>query len=116
MYRISFALVWRRRAPLAVLAFVFTSGALLYLAIGAPEALGAALDVHRVHAHGGEAVLLGLVAELVDVGVGGLGAEQGVVDELREVVGHGVDAGRGANPAYRFMDARFSHLGTGPSR
>jgi signal transduction histidine kinase len=36
----SAALLWRRRAPLAVLAFVFTSGALLYLAIGAPEALG----------------------------------------------------------------------------
>jgi signal transduction histidine kinase len=36
----SLALVWRRRAPLVVLAFVFTSGALLYLAIGAPEALG----------------------------------------------------------------------------
>jgi signal transduction histidine kinase len=36
----SVALIWRRRAPLAVLAFVFTSGALLYLAIGAPEALG----------------------------------------------------------------------------
>ena len=36
----SLALVWRRRAPLVVLAFVFTSGSLLYLAIGAPEALG----------------------------------------------------------------------------
>jgi hypothetical protein len=36
----SLALVWRRRAPLAVLAFVYTSGSLLYLAIGAPEALG----------------------------------------------------------------------------
>jgi signal transduction histidine kinase len=36
----SLALVWRRRAPLAVLAFVFTSGSLLYLGIGAPEALG----------------------------------------------------------------------------
>jgi signal transduction histidine kinase len=36
----SVALVWRRRAPLVVLAFVFTSGSLLYLAIGAPEALG----------------------------------------------------------------------------
>jgi signal transduction histidine kinase len=36
----SLALVWRRRVPLAVLAFVFTSGSLLYLAIGAPEALG----------------------------------------------------------------------------
>jgi signal transduction histidine kinase len=36
----SLALVWRRRAPLAVLAFVYTSGALLYLAVGAPEALG----------------------------------------------------------------------------
>src|SRR6266849_2129902 len=28
----SLALVWRRRAPLAVLAFVYTSGSLLYLA------------------------------------------------------------------------------------
>ncbi len=36
----SLALVWRRRAPLVVLAFVFTSGSLLYLAVGAPEALG----------------------------------------------------------------------------
>jgi signal transduction histidine kinase len=36
----SLALIWRRRAPLAVLAFVYTSGALLYLAVGAPEALG----------------------------------------------------------------------------
>jgi signal transduction histidine kinase len=36
----SIALVWRRRAPLAVLAFVYTSGSLLYLAVGAPEALG----------------------------------------------------------------------------
>jgi signal transduction histidine kinase len=36
----SLALVWRRRLPLAVLAFVFTSGSLLYLAVGAPEALG----------------------------------------------------------------------------
>jgi len=39
----SVALVWRRRAPLAVLAFVFTAGSLLYLAIGAPEALGSFL-------------------------------------------------------------------------
>ena len=36
----SLALLWRRRVPLVVLAFVFTSGALLYLAVGAPEALG----------------------------------------------------------------------------
>jgi signal transduction histidine kinase len=36
----SLALVLRRRAPLVVLGFVFTSGSLLYLAIGAPEALG----------------------------------------------------------------------------
>jgi signal transduction histidine kinase len=36
----SAALAWRRRYPLAVLAFVFTPGSLLYLAIGAPEALG----------------------------------------------------------------------------
>ena len=36
----SLALVWRRRAPVVVLAFVFTSGSLLYLAVGAPEALG----------------------------------------------------------------------------
>ena len=36
----SLALVWRRRAPLAVLAFVYTSGSLLYLIVGAPEALG----------------------------------------------------------------------------
>jgi signal transduction histidine kinase len=39
----SVALVWRRRAPLAVLAFVFTAGSLLYLAVGAPEALGSFL-------------------------------------------------------------------------
>jgi signal transduction histidine kinase len=36
----SLALVWRRQAPLVVLAFVFTSGSLVYLAVGAPEALG----------------------------------------------------------------------------
>ena len=36
----SLALVWRRQVPLAVLAFVFTIGSLLYLAVGAPEALG----------------------------------------------------------------------------
>jgi signal transduction histidine kinase len=36
----SVALFWRRRAPLVVLAFVFTILSLLYLAIGAPEALG----------------------------------------------------------------------------
>ena len=36
----SLALLWRRRAPLAVLAFVYTSGSLLYLVLGAPEALG----------------------------------------------------------------------------
>jgi signal transduction histidine kinase len=34
------ALVWRRRAPLAVLAFIFTAGSLTYLVLGAPEALG----------------------------------------------------------------------------
>lgn len=39
----SVSLLWRRRAPLAVLAFVFTSGSLLYLAVGAPEALGSFL-------------------------------------------------------------------------
>jgi signal transduction histidine kinase len=39
----SLALVWRRRWPLAVLAFVFTAGSLLYLAVGAPEALGSFL-------------------------------------------------------------------------
>ncbi|MGZ4416146.1 MAG: sensor histidine kinase [Gaiellaceae bacterium] len=36
----SLALLWRRRGPLAVLAFVYTVDALLYLAVGAPEALG----------------------------------------------------------------------------
>jgi signal transduction histidine kinase len=39
----SLALVWRRRLPLVVLAFVFTAGSLLYLAAGAPEALGSFL-------------------------------------------------------------------------
>jgi signal transduction histidine kinase len=39
-FAVSAALAWRRRAPLAVLAFVFTTLSLLYLAIGAPEALG----------------------------------------------------------------------------
>jgi signal transduction histidine kinase len=39
----SLALVWRRRVPLAVLAFVFTAGSLVYLAVGAPEALGSFL-------------------------------------------------------------------------
>jgi len=36
----SLALVFRRRAPLLVLAFVYAVGSLMYLAIGAPEALG----------------------------------------------------------------------------
>jgi signal transduction histidine kinase len=39
----SLALLWRRRAPMVVLAFVYTISSLLYLAIGAPEALGAFL-------------------------------------------------------------------------
>jgi signal transduction histidine kinase len=39
----SLALLWRRRVPLVVLAFVYTISSLLYLAIGAPEALGAFL-------------------------------------------------------------------------
>jgi signal transduction histidine kinase len=39
----SLALLWRGRAPLAVLAFVYTISSLLYLAVGAPEALGAFL-------------------------------------------------------------------------
>lgn len=39
----SLALIWRRRAPLAVLAFVYTLNSLLYLALGAPEALGSFL-------------------------------------------------------------------------
>jgi signal transduction histidine kinase len=39
----SLALLWRRQAPLVVLAFVYTISSLLYLAIGAPEALGAFL-------------------------------------------------------------------------
>jgi len=39
----SLALVWRRRAPLAVLAFILTLNSLLYLAVGAPEALGSFL-------------------------------------------------------------------------
>ena len=34
------ALLWRRRAPLVVLAFVFATLSLLYLAVAAPEALG----------------------------------------------------------------------------
>jgi signal transduction histidine kinase len=36
----SLALTLRRRAPVAVLAFVYGVGSLMYLAIGAPEALG----------------------------------------------------------------------------
>jgi signal transduction histidine kinase len=39
----SLALVWGRRAPLVVLAFIFTLYSLLYLAVGAPEALGSFL-------------------------------------------------------------------------
>ncbi|MBV9803774.1 MAG: hypothetical protein JO130_11305, partial [Solirubrobacterales bacterium] len=39
----SVALLWRRRAPLAVLALVYTVSPLLYLAVGAPEALGTLL-------------------------------------------------------------------------
>jgi hypothetical protein len=37
---VSAALAWRRRAPLAVLAFVVTTLSVLYIAVGAPEALG----------------------------------------------------------------------------
>jgi signal transduction histidine kinase len=36
----SLALLWRRRAPVAVLAFIYTIQSIMYLAIGAPEALG----------------------------------------------------------------------------
>jgi signal transduction histidine kinase len=36
----SLAMLWRRQAPLAVLGFMFTVSSLMYLAIGAPEALG----------------------------------------------------------------------------
>lgn len=39
----SLALVWRRRAPLAVLAFVVSADAAYYLAYGAPEGLGTVL-------------------------------------------------------------------------
>ena len=39
----SLALVWRKRAPLAVLAFVMTCDAAEYLTFGAPEALGSVL-------------------------------------------------------------------------
>jgi signal transduction histidine kinase len=39
----SVALLWRRRAPLGVLAFVYTASSVLYLAVGAPEALGTIL-------------------------------------------------------------------------
>ncbi len=39
----SIALVWRRRWPLEVLAFVWTVGAVQYVAYGAPESLGAFL-------------------------------------------------------------------------
>jgi signal transduction histidine kinase len=39
----SATLLCRRRAPLVVLVFVFTTGSVLYLAIGAPEALGTLL-------------------------------------------------------------------------
>ena len=39
----SLALLWRRRAPLAVLAFVYTISSVLYVAVGAPEALGTLL-------------------------------------------------------------------------
>ena len=52
----------------------------------AAEPLGAAADVHRVHADAREAVLVGLVAEPVDVGVRRLGPEQGVVDEAGQVL------------------------------
>lgn len=39
----SLALMWRRRAPLALLAFVVTADAVYYLAFGAPEGLGSML-------------------------------------------------------------------------
>ena len=39
----SLALIWRKRAPLAVLTFVMTCDAAEYLAFGAPEALGSFL-------------------------------------------------------------------------
>ena len=39
-FAVSASLAWRRLAPLAVLAFGFTALSLLYLGVGAPEALG----------------------------------------------------------------------------
>ena len=42
----------------------------------------------RVDADGGKAVLRRLVAELVDIGGGGVGPQQGVVDVLGEVLRH----------------------------
>lgn len=67
----SVALLWRRRAPLAVLAFVFTSGSLLYLAVGAPEALGTFLPpLAAIYAVGryGEPRSLVLAAPVVLLG------------------------------------------------
>jgi signal transduction histidine kinase len=41
----SFALFWRRHAPLAVLSFIVTAGAAEYLAFGAPQGLGSFLPL-----------------------------------------------------------------------
>lgn len=41
----SLALVWRRRAPLAVLAFIVTADTVYYLGFGAPEGLGCVLPM-----------------------------------------------------------------------
>lgn len=67
----SLALVWRRRAPLAVLAFVYTISTLLYLTVGAPQALGTFLpQLVAVYSVGryGDTRNLALAAPLVVLG------------------------------------------------
>ena len=60
--------------------------------LGAAQASRATLHVDRVHTHGREAVLLGFVAQRVDLLVGRVRLQERVVDELRHVLRHGADA------------------------
>src|SRR5262249_20051215 len=63
------------------------------------EHRGAEAHVHRVHADGGEAVLLGFFAQLLELVAGGVGLQEGVIDHRGEigrrcaVTGAGGDAG-----------------------
>ena len=64
----------------------------------------------RVDADGGEAVLGGLVAELVDLGRRGVGLQERVVDVAGEVAGDIVGPARGTPRATRRPATMLAHL------